>query len=144
MHGAGVLTSSDRDWRWRLRNTIQDARGIFAEDFHTMSATKEVRFAIVLKRTGSSLFVDSHSAHRIDGAIGCAHSVGVPGAVFLFVITFVHAATSSLRDSPQGPAKFPIANQDSREIALNLRGMTFAETNPQSCLAAKSGEHEND
>jgi hypothetical protein len=124
---------------------LKEARGILTEDFQTVSTTKEISLAIMLKRPGSSLFAYGHSADGIDRLIGCVHFVRTPGDVYLLLIIFFHAMpTSSLRDCAQIPDKFSNVTRDSEEITLNLRGMTFAETNPQSCFAAKSGKYAND
>ena len=110
------------------RRAFGKARGIFTESFQTVSATKEVFFAIMLKRTSSAVLVDSHSADGIDCRIICVYTLDIPGAVFF------HAVTGPLRDSPHVPAKFPKRLTGSQKIMLNMRGMTFAEPNSQPCL----------
>lgn len=109
-----------------------------------MSTTKEVALAVVFERAGGSLLVDGHSADGIDCPMGCSHFVCLQGDVCLLLIILFHAMpTSSLRDPPHVPEKFPNAARNREEITLNLLGMTFAETNPQSCFAPKSGKYAN-
>ena len=95
----------------------------------------------MLKRTGGSLLIDGHFADGIDRPIGGLRVVCTPGAVYLLLVIFFHAMpASSLRDSSHVPAKFPKCQPGQQGNTLNLRGMTFAETNPQSCFQPKSGE----
>jgi hypothetical protein len=58
-------------------------RGIFAELFQTVKTTKEVSLAMVLKRTGGSLFADGHSADGINRLIDGVHFCkGLPVLIF--------------------------------------------------------------
>jgi hypothetical protein len=50
----------------RDARATEEARGIFAETFQTVSTAKEVRNTIVFKRTGSRRWVDGHAADGID------------------------------------------------------------------------------